>query len=299
MRWRKLGRVFEARQGPSWMNSHAAYPTPLLIGPEQLRVFFCCRDGDNRGSVAWVDVDPVDPLRVLAVSQYPSLTAGETGAFDDRGVSIGSICRHDGGVWLYYLGWNKSVDVPFRNSIGLACSSDAQTFHRRFRGPVLDRSRFDPFTLSYPFVVPGDAQQPWQMIYGSSQNGGTDETLMQHTLTTATSCDGLNWRATGEVIVSLENGEYGLSRPWVREAADGPVLFYSIRREQYAIGASKYDKRLQRWKRISNNVLGSPCGDWDSQATCYPSTITVGEQTYMFFCGNGYGRTGFGVAILA
>ena len=81
MRWRKLGRVFEATQGPSWMSSHAAYPTPLLIGAGQLRVFFCCRDGDNRGSVAWVDVDPVDPLRVLAVSQYPQPDARR-----DRGV---------------------------------------------------------------------------------------------------------------------------------------------------------------------------------------------------------------------
>src|SRR5262245_8192497 len=124
MRVRRLGRVFGAEMGPRWMASHAAYPTPMLMGAGPLRVFFCCRDPDNRGMLAWIDVEPDDPTRVLSVSPEPCLVAGERGAFDDRGISVGSIHLVGNELWLYYMGWNKSADVPFRNAIGLAVAKD-------------------------------------------------------------------------------------------------------------------------------------------------------------------------------
>ena len=37
---------------------------------------------------------------------------------------------------------------------------------------------------------------------------------------------------------------------------------------------------------------------WDSQMVCYPFVLDHGGRRYMFYNGNGYGRTGFGVAVL-
>jgi hypothetical protein len=37
---------------------------------------------------------------------------------------------------------------------------------------------------------------------------------------------------------------------------------------------------------------------WDSQMICYPFVMDHKGERYMLYNGNGYGRTGFGVAIL-
>lgn len=300
MRATRLGRVFAAEQGRPWMASHAAYPTPLLLADGRLRVFFNTRDGENRGCLAWVDLDPANPLRMLDVADAPALLPGPLGTFDDRGLSNGTVHRIGGELWLYYMGWNKSADVPFRNAIGLAVSRDGEgrRFEKCFEGPLVDRSRFDPFTLSYPFVVPGTAGAPWHMYYGTSRAGGDREDNMLHALTEATSADGIDWRQTGRDFVALEPGEFGLSRPWVVELGGRAFLLYSIRRSLYTIGVSLLEPGRGGHRRVTQDLLGPAREAWDSDATCYPGVITLGGTTYMFYCGNGYGRTGFGLAVL-
>lgn len=36
---------------------------------------------------------------------------------------------------------------------------------------------------------------------------------------------------------------------------------------------------------------------WDDQAVCYAAVVDLGGQEYMFYNGNGFGETGFGVAV--
>src|SRR4249919_3921741 len=117
MRVHRLGRVFAAEDGPSWMVSHAAYPTPLLLDGGRVRVFFVSRDAEGRGAVGWVDVARDDPRRILAIVDRPALVHGEAGSFDDRGIALGCVVRRGQELWLYYMGWSRAIDVPFRNSI--------------------------------------------------------------------------------------------------------------------------------------------------------------------------------------
>jgi hypothetical protein len=296
----RLGRIFAPEQASSWFVSHAAYPTPLLLEDGRIRVYFNTRDRKNRGCLAWLDLDARDPLRVLDIAAEPGLRPGLLGTFDDRGISNGSIHRIGDELWLYYVGWNKSADVPFRNAIGLAVSSDREGryFDRAFAGPLVDRSRFDPYTLSYPHVVPGRPGQPWHMLYGSSRAGGDQEDSMQHVITEAISDDGIDWRPTGRDVVALEPGEFGLSRPWLMQTKQGSRLLFSIRRRQYTIGAAALDPDGGGCHRLTDDLLGSSGEDWDSEATCYPAVFNVGATSYLLYCGNGYGRTGFGLALL-
>jgi len=37
---------------------------------------------------------------------------------------------------------------------------------------------------------------------------------------------------------------------------------------------------------------------WDSEMICYPNVFKHKNEIYLLYCGNGYGRTGFGYAIL-
>lgn len=301
---RRLGKVFDASMGPAWMVSHAAYPTPMLMAPDRIRVFMVARDADNRGSVGWVDVSADDPTCVCDVSEFAALGPGELGAFDDRGISIGSICAIDGRLHMYYLGWNKSADVPFRNAIGIAVdtTSEGRSFSRVFRGPVLDRNPHDPFTLSYPYVTPpAGRDDEWQMVYGTSQGGGTDEREMAHVLSVATSSDGYHWCPTGARPLALAPGEYGMSRPWPIQIGDRHLLLFSSRQDRYRIGAALCEKNGMPTARWSDDVFRDvhplPAeDDFDSEEQTYPAVVVANGRRYLFYNGNRYGLTGFGVA---
>lgn len=298
MRARRLGRVFGAEDGPSWMVSHAAYPTPVLLDKDRVRVFLVCRDDTGRGAVGWVDLDPKEPRRVLGCSDRPALLPGPRGSFDDRGISIGCVLRRDGRLWLYYMGWSLAVDVPFRNSIGLAVSTDATgtTFERAFEGPLLSRSRHDPFTLSYPFVMRSDAG--WSMIYGSNRGPGTADDDMQHTLMKARSDDGIEWRPRGNALLPLGQGEFGHSRPWLLEWAGRRHLLFSVRRAFYHLAVAK-EGPAETWVRLEESLFDAALpGEWDCEAQCYGAHVRLSECDYLVYNGNGYGRTGFGLAVL-
>jgi hypothetical protein len=38
--------------------------------------------------------------------------------------------------------------------------------------------------------------------------------------------------------------------------------------------------------------------DWDSEMICYPFVFDHAGRRYMLYNGNGYGKTGFGIAVL-
>ncbi len=292
----RMGRVFVPNGHLPWMSSHAAYPTPLLL-KDRIRVFFCTRDKENRGSVAWIDVSASNPTEILNVSAGPSLNPGPLGAFDDRGISIGSILATDRGLLLYYLGWNKSADVPFRNSIGVAISPDGEgvKFSRLFEGPLLDRSRCDPFTLSYPFVEQ-QCDGRWLMHYGTSRSGGFREQDMRHVITTAISEDGIDWTPSGQDLIAPAVDEYGLARPWLFSSKNRRYMLFSVRTAVYSIGLARWDPMASAWQRIKTQIFEGDGEEWESGESCYASTIEIKDRIYMFYCGKRYGLTGFGVA---
>lgn len=43
-------------------------------------------------------------------------------------------------------------------------------------------------------------------------------------------------------------------------------------------------------------MLGPGTDAWEDSASCYPALIHAGSRMLMFYNGNGYGRTGFGVS---
>ena len=51
MHWRKLGMVFRGAGQYPWMASHAANPVAESRGGDVYRVYFSCRDRDNRSHV--------------------------------------------------------------------------------------------------------------------------------------------------------------------------------------------------------------------------------------------------------
>jgi acetyltransferase-like isoleucine patch superfamily enzyme len=83
MRWQKLGNIFCPSGQYPWMQSHAANPVADCLGGSRFRIYFSCRDRNNRASIGYVVIDMHRPLEVLELSPKPVLSPGEPGTFDD------------------------------------------------------------------------------------------------------------------------------------------------------------------------------------------------------------------------
>ncbi|MDR3500944.1 MAG: hypothetical protein P4L72_17150 [Parvibaculum sp.] len=298
MKWKKLGRVFVPAGDAAWMHSHAANPVALIGDGELVRIYFSTRDVENRSSVGWVEIDLKEPTRILRVSPRPALSPGTIGCFDDSGASIGCILRRGGELWLYYMGWNLGVTVPWRNAIGLAVSRDGgDTFERVSLAPVMDRSQVDPYTLSYPWVIEKDGT--FRAWYGSNLSWGAEKADMDHMIKAAHSRDGVSWIRDGKVvIIPTSDAEFAFARPCVVADPGLYRMWYAFRGERYRIGyAESVDG--ENWIRKDDEVgIDVSPGKWDGESVEYPSIFDHGGKRYMLYCGDGYGRTGFGLAVL-
>jgi hypothetical protein len=302
MKWRKLGRIFEPRVLHPLMQSHAANPTVLPLGGSLIRVYFSSRASDRRASIGWAVFDLQKPEGgALEVSAEPVLIPGVIGAFDDSGVSMGCFARVDAELRMFYLGWNLGVTVPWRNSIGMALSRDGGlTFERHSPAPLLDRCHVDPFSISYPCVLKrGD--DDWLMWYGSNLTWGTgkQQDEMAHLIKVATSHDGIAWQRDGRIALPFNHpSEYAMSKPTV--VRDGGLfrMWYSFRGAAYRIGyAESHDGTS--WTRMDDRA-GITVSDegWDDKTVEYPHVFDAAGARWMVYNGNGYGLTGFGLAIM-
>lgn len=297
--WRRLGHVFCADGRSPFLATHASYPTPLVRADGTVRVFFSPRDAQNRSSIFFLDlaVDG-DRFEVLRVSDAPLLEPGQRGSFDDSGVTVSCVIADGDRRLVYYLGWSLAVTVPFRNFIGLATArGDDATLTRLSPAPILDRSAIDPFTLGYPWVL-RDGEQ-WRMWYGSHLSWGERGLEMRHVIKEAHSRDGLSWERSGRVAIPLgQPPEFAVSRPCVLRDPDRFRMWYARRDPDYRIGYAESEDG-SRWTREDGAfVLAGQAGGWDAESSTYPAVFDLRGGRYLLYNGNGYGRSGFGLARL-
>lgn len=270
----------------------------MQIGPDIFRFFFSTRDAERRSHVGWADLDLADSPRVLQEASEPILVPGEAGAFDDSGIGLGCLTAAGGGIRLYYMGWNLGVRAPWRNAIGFAqAGTPFDRFERFSAGPILDRSPEDPYTLSYPWILRLDADD-WWMWYGSHLTAHAAGGDMQHVIKAARSRDGVRWQRDGATVVGFATpDEYAIARPTVVQFGDRLLMCFACRGEYYRIGAA-CSKDGRAWTRIDSTLgLRPSVSGWDSEMTCYPALFWHRDRLWLAYNGNGYGRTGFGLAV--
>ena len=303
MNWEKLGNVFAPKGEYDWMQSHAANPFAYPINDQGIfRVFFTCRNKENKSHIGWVDVDFENDYQVIKLSKDPVLIPGDIGLFDDSGVALGYIIDIKGKQFIYYLGWNLKVTVPWLNTIGLA-EGNVLTgkFEKTSKAPLMDRSNEDPYTISYPCILKdGDL---YRMYYGSNLNWGSDQSAMNHVIKYAESTDGIQWIRQNKIVVDLKyQNEYALSKPIVLKEFDLYRMWYSYRGKNeiktYRIGYAESTDGLT-WLRKDEEVgIDVSESGWDSEMIEYPHVFKYQDQTFMLYNGNAYGKTGFGIAKL-
>lgn len=296
--WRKIGRIFVQNHVSDLMNSHTSLPVPVRLEADIYRIFFSTRDREQRSSVCWVDIVIGEQPKVLRSAGVPVLVPGGDGAFDDSGIGVGSILVDEAGVHrLYYMGWNIGVRAPWRNSIGLATgNARIPEFGRFSAGPLLDRSPVDPFSLSYPWVLRGD-DGLWRMWYGSNLSWGRDKDDMHHAIKHAWSGDGVNWTRDGKSVLAPQwPREVALARPCVVNAGGRYEMWFAYRKATYQIGYARSHDGIN-WEREDTLNLGPSAEGWDSEMVCYPCVFKHLNKRWMLYNGNGYGASGFGLAV--
>lgn len=281
------------------MATHASYPTPLVDDSGTVRVFFSPRDRQNQSSIFWLDLAiDGDRFEVLRVAGAPLLEPGPRGAFDDSGVSVSCVIADGDRMLVYYLGWSLGITVPFRNFIGLAVGHRGEArLQRVSQVPILDRSEIDPFTLGYPWVLRDD--EAWRMWYGSHLEWGERGSEMRHVIKEAHSCDGISWTRTGRIAVPLgAPPEFAVSRPCVVPDRGRLRMWYARRHPDYSIGYAESEDGEQWVRHDDAFALVGPASPWDSDGATYPAVFDLRQTRYLLYNGNGYGRSGFGLARL-
>lgn len=298
MKWRKLNRIFRPAGDLDWARSHAANPVPEHLEGDTFRIYFSARDERNRSSIGYVTVDLAADGRVLEVPSEPVLRPGDLGMFDDCGASIGCIVPVNGARYLYYMGWNLTVTVPWKNAIGLAISESVDGPFKRFsRFPIVPLDEIDPYTISYPWVMKdGDRFRMW---YGSNLRWGPEKKDMLHVIKYAESADAIEWQKFDQVVIDSESpAENAICKPCVVKDTDCYRMWFCSRGEKYRIQHATSAEginwtRLGQDKRIDVSSRG-----WDSDMIEYPCVFDHAGRRFMLYAGNDFGATGFGLAVL-
>lgn len=310
MKWIKKGVIFNVDNNYEWMAHHACVPIADKVNDDVLRIYFGPRGRDGKTVTTFIEVEADNPSNVLYVHDKPVLGLGKLGAFDDSGAMPSCIVNYEGRKYLYYIGWNPGVSVSYRNSVGLAISDDGGlTFERAFEGPVVDRTRFEPFFTASPWVMRDDDDDMWKLWYASATSwvvvDGKTEPIYQ--IKYATSHDGMEWQRPNIVCMPYSfEGEAnarptvikdkGLYRMWY--CFRGSVGYRTDKAQSYRIGYAESPDGIH-WQRMDDKAGIERSEDgWDSQMMEYPSVYEHKNRKYMLYNGNGFGETGLGYAVL-
>jgi len=301
-RWRRRGRIFPAEgvPTPAWMSGYAALPVPVPCGDgRRVRVYFSGRDAENRASVGAVTVD----LRTLLVeagslTERPLLAAGSLGAFDDSGVTISCVIAHQGRLHLYYTGWMLGRTVPFYFAVGLAVSEDGgRSFERWSPAPVLDRQATDPYLCASPSILVEEGR--WRMWYVSGLRWEQRPEGPRHhyLVRSAESTDGIHWHRDSRVSLGFAGpDEYSIGRPYVLRHGAEYHMWFCSRGDRYRLGRARSSDGGE-WRRDEAGVVLEPApAGWDGDMQAYPAVLQQEGRWWLFYNGNGYGASGFGIA---
>lgn len=302
MGWRRLGQLFDPEtQLPDHakLRSHAANPLAVQVDGDLYRVFFSSRDGANRSSVGAVDVD-IARRRVERVLADPVALHGPVGRFDADGISVG--CLHQdatGARFILFMGWQAPEDGHWRGDIGRLRLGDDLSLTLDPDLPYLGVDASDPTSLSYPWVH--RTSEGWEMWYGSTLSWDAGNGEMLHVLRAARSGDGITWQRGGPVLPHSIGVAQAFSRPTLAsDGAGGLLMWFSFRGapvRTYRIGHARRSLGGEWELALDHSGLDVAPEGWDSQMVEYPFVLDHGGERLMLYNGNGYGRTGFGLAI--
>lgn len=310
--WQKMGVVFNPQnhETPSWMEEFAQAPCVVEFS-NYLRIYFSSRPkpDQNKNYVSYsgfIDVAKDNFFQILNISQKPILELGDLGCFDEFGTYPVSVIKNQNDFYAYYAGWTRCHSVPFNVGIGIAKSKDnGVTFQKLGKGPILPYTPDEPFILSGPKIRYYNNRYYLFYIAGIKWVLDKNKPEPVYQIRLAISDDGLNWSKMNKSIIPPNFENEAQASPDVFYLNGKYHMFFSYRKpldyrnkkNGYRIGYA-WSLDLINWTRENYSGIDVSDSGWDSEMVCYSNVYIQDSNVYMFYLGNGVGKTGFGLAQL-
>lgn len=299
--WNKKGLIFQ----PSGKFSHGSHPCVIHYRDDIFLVAFARRDSEQRSHIFLCHMRISGTNAQLLGEPRLALKYGEPGHFDCDGAISACLIKNADQIYLYYVGWQNLPDELWTCNTGRALvDPEKLTLQREFPGPVLGVGKTNPlFAAGTAFHIKDDVWESWYLSCLSWLKQENGKWKHRYGIYYAQSPNGIDWVCDTEMCLPfVDEYEYAFGRPSVIVKDGIYYMWYGHRATKeiptYRMGFStSRDGRV--WER-KDHLVGidvSPSG-WDSEMICYPCVFEHKDKLYMLYNGNGYGKTGFGLAVL-
>lgn len=312
MKWVKKGHIFKPNGTLEWSVSHAQIPRALIL-KDRIRIFYATRYFDDKGlplsQTSFIDVDKFDLTKIIKVEEKVSLELGDRGSFSEFGIHPTMLVRNGEEVVFFYQGWQRSDPFPYKTEIGIATSlNDGNSFISEGEGPVLGISPEDPHFVNGVFIHQEKGIN--HMWYSSGtewiQDNGRYESVYKIKYASSTNFD--NWNLNKSFCIPENEENECQNSATVIKINDTYHMWFCYRpglnfrnaNRGYRIGYAS-SKDLLNWERDDSKCgidVSSDLNSWDSEMICYPYVFRLEDRIIMLYCGNYFGKTGFGYAEL-
>ncbi len=287
---------------------------PFVVRQDDEYLLFYSGAESNGKQRICLATSPVDDLKHWK-RLGPLFDPGGKGAFDELWCVLPCVHRIGNRWHLYYTGHGTvgSGLQAFRG-IGLAVSDDLRSWKKLSDEPVLIGDGFERWPDNHGIAGGGsllslpqdDGSTLYRMYYTLATGTPSKDLLIDQAkyAVAAHSRDGLTWFDKQVLLeprldARYENAATIALNVW-QEAGRWRALYAGIGTQfgAYSICEAESDDGLS-WRRgkPGENLALAPTGSgWESRMTTYPHPVIEDDTIRLFYCGNGYGATGIGMA---
>lgn len=305
MKWVKKGLIYCPNGvADDWKNNSFLTPQPFLLNDEIIRIYGAFRDINGIARIGYVDVNSANPSQIISISEKPVLDIGQDGCFDDNGIILGDVLKIDDKVYMFYVAFQHVQKAKFYAFSGLALSRDGgNTFERVKRTPVMDRTEEGVFGRCIHSVIYDKTRSVFRVWYSVIYKWTyiNDIPYPTYDIKYIESADGIHFPDEGVQCVKCNSNEYRIGRPKVSIVGkDKYEMRYTsdTYSKEYISGYAESSDGVHWIRKDSLGWLTKSETGFDDEMACYPVVFYSHYGTYMFYDGNGMGKTGFGYAEL-